>query len=466
MATAILVFIPGTLGSELWNGDDKVWPGSAWDAIRGFSDERFQKLRQPGLEPRDVIRSAAGGFISIYDKWLEAFEGIARDGTSLFREHPENGQAGTLRVFPYDWRIDLRITADRLAGFLDAIVAGTPDADLKLVGHSMGGLIARYYLESGRFSARAAHARVSLLVTLGTPHNGAPAAFAAAVGLRGVTFLSLEQTRVMANDPRYTALYQLFPDRTHSFIWDRDAGAAIGDRPADDQAIATRFGLHRTGLDAWNAFRAALSNPRPAHVRYFFIVGSRQATIARLSWDGTALAPVELDDSGDGTVSLLGAVVGTTQSEFVGKSHVSLIDTPPAQQTLAALFGATLFGASTFAAEAAVAPAITLAVRDLSVTTEDEVHVQIDFHPEIDHFTGELRFERALGPGDGQAANDLTFTAVPQLASLPIELTGRGFSYVNVKADPLEVRGIYRPVLEDKGNPARITGPAFAVQAR
>ena len=250
MATEILVFLPGTLGSELWSGDDRVWPGTPWDAIRGFSDERFQRLLQPDLEPRDIIRSAAGGIISIYDSWIDAFEGISRDGAPLFQEHPGDGRTPTLRVFPYDWRVDLRVTADRLAAFLDGIAARTPDADLKLVCHSMGGLVARYYLESGLFTGRAAHAKVSLLVTLGTPHNGAPVAFAAAIGQHHVTFLSQEQTKTVANDPRYTSLYQLFPDKTHSFIWDRDAGASIADRPADDQALVAAFGLRPAGLDA------------------------------------------------------------------------------------------------------------------------------------------------------------------------------------------------------------------------
>src|SRR5437762_8300829 len=128
MAIDILVFIPGTLGSELWDGANKVWPGSTWEAIRGYSDARFRQLLKPDLTPRDIVRSAAGGFIGIYVNWLEAFEAIVRDGQQLFRENPGPGNTKTLYAFPYDWRIDLTVTATQLADQLDSIVAKNADS--------------------------------------------------------------------------------------------------------------------------------------------------------------------------------------------------------------------------------------------------------------------------------------------------------------------------------------------------
>jgi hypothetical protein len=459
MATEILVFIPGTLGSELWDGREKVWPGSAWEAITGFSDARFQQLLKPGLTPRDIVRSAAGGFIGIYDKWIEAFEAISRGGQRLFREHPDAGKTKTLYVFPYDWRVDLTATATLLADLLDSIVAKTADADIKLACHSMGGVLARYYLESGVFTTRSAFSHISLLVTLGTPHNGATAAYAAATGLDKTNFLSYEQTKTLANDTRYLSIYQLFPASTHSFIWSLHPTSSIKDYSADDAALVAKFGLTTAGLTAWTTFRAALTGKRPTHVRYFFIVGSRQETLVRLLWDGATLQRVELDDAGDGTVSLPGAMDAATQSEFVGKSHVSLIETLPARRTLAALFGAeTLFAA------AELTPHITLAVRDLAVSTEDEIHVQIEFVPATDRFKGELTFERAVIPDSGEPTTPLRFAAIPAPPATPVELIGTAFTYVTLKAKSLEFRGIYRPVVQEAGKPGAVVGPAFAVQ--
>lgn len=458
MATEILVFIPGILGSELWDGADRVWPGSTWEAIKGFSDARFQQLLKPGLTPGDIVRSAAGGLIGIYDNWIAAFEAISRGGQPLFRENPGAGKTKTLYAFPYDWRVDLTVTATHLADFLDSIVATMADADVKLVCHSMGGVLARYYLESGTFEARTAFKHISLLATLGTPHNGATVAYAGATGLDKTTFLSIDQTRELANDPRYLSLYQLFPDKSHSFIWSRDPKSSSKDYAADDPALVKKFSLTSAGLTAWATMRAGLTGNRPKTVRYFYIVGSRQETLVRLLWDGSTLVPVELEDAGDGTVPLQGAMDTATQSEFVGKSHASLIETRPARQTLASLFGAeTLFAAAELTAH------VTLAVRDLAVTTDDEIHVQIEFVPQTDRFKGALTFERALVPEAGEPVAPLTFADIG-LPPVPVELIGTAFTYVTVKAGPLEFVGIYRPVLTQESSSVKTIGPAFAVQ--
>jgi pimeloyl-ACP methyl ester carboxylesterase len=75
--------------------------------------------------------------------------------------------------FPYDWRRDNRVHARRLARqshqWLSAWRerSGNQEARLILVGHSMGGLIARYFLElhEGWRDTR-------FLITFGTPYRG------------------------------------------------------------------------------------------------------------------------------------------------------------------------------------------------------------------------------------------------------------------------------------------------------
>lgn len=63
-----------------------------------------------------------------------------------------------------------------LAQQLDQLVAHWPGSvrRLLLVGHSMGGLVARSALHQGQATGQAWPALVSDLVTLGTPHTGAP----------------------------------------------------------------------------------------------------------------------------------------------------------------------------------------------------------------------------------------------------------------------------------------------------
>jgi len=457
MPTEVLVFVPGTLGSDLWDGDDRIWPGSIAEALKGFGDERFQQLLKPGLTSKDIVRSVAGGLVGIYRPWIQAFEAIRRGETQLFRENPPAGSPKTLHVFPYDWRADLRDTAGQLATFLDRLLTAIPNADLKLVCHSMGGVVTRFFLESGKFATHPAISRVSLFATFGTPHNGAPVAYAGAVGLDKADFLSVSQTMLLANDPRYPSLYQLFPIAGHSFIWDSRTSAPLKNLAADDAQIVNQFGLNAQSLTAWRQLRQGLTGNRPNGTRYFYVIGSRQQTLTRFSWDGVGLEKIELDDAGDGTVPLLGAMDTSTQSAFVGKSHVSLIDTAPARQTLAALFGAP-------SVLAAGAVQTTIVPRKPVVATDEEVHVQIEFAPGTDDFKGVVKLQRAVIPDPlSNPTMVSSFTDLSSLRPIPVELHSAGLEYVNLKIAPIELPGIYRAVLSADNQPDAMS-PEFVVQ--
>lgn len=66
---------------------------------------------------------------------------------------------------------DLRVTARHLAAHIEELCARTGQEQVDLVGHSLGGLIGRYYVQR-----LGGDARVRTLVTLGTPHAGTRAA--------------------------------------------------------------------------------------------------------------------------------------------------------------------------------------------------------------------------------------------------------------------------------------------------
>ncbi|MFF2777738.1 esterase/lipase family protein [Streptomyces sp. NPDC058052] len=77
---------------------------------------------------------------------------------------------GRTRVESFDYSpltCDLRSAAEALGRRIDAIRERTGRAEVDLVGHSLGGLIARYYVQR-----LGGDARVRTLVTLGTPHAG------------------------------------------------------------------------------------------------------------------------------------------------------------------------------------------------------------------------------------------------------------------------------------------------------
>jgi pimeloyl-ACP methyl ester carboxylesterase len=66
---------------------------------------------------------------------------------------------------------DIRAAAENLAAEVEALVAESGHERIHVVGHSLGGLIARYYVQR-----LGGDARVRTLVTLGTPHHGTLAA--------------------------------------------------------------------------------------------------------------------------------------------------------------------------------------------------------------------------------------------------------------------------------------------------
>ncbi|GAA2075201.1 alpha/beta fold hydrolase [Streptomyces albiaxialis] len=66
---------------------------------------------------------------------------------------------------------DVRAAARRLAGHVEDACARTGHERVDLVGHSLGGLIARYYVQR-----LGGDARTRTVITLGTPHSGTRAA--------------------------------------------------------------------------------------------------------------------------------------------------------------------------------------------------------------------------------------------------------------------------------------------------
>jgi triacylglycerol lipase len=80
------------------------------------------------------------------------------------------GQVLTVNYSPLT--MDVRVAARRLAETVEELVATTGYRRVHVVGHSLGGLVARYYVQR-----LGGDARVHTLVTLGTPHGGTVPAY-------------------------------------------------------------------------------------------------------------------------------------------------------------------------------------------------------------------------------------------------------------------------------------------------
>jgi pimeloyl-ACP methyl ester carboxylesterase len=213
----IVVLLPGILGSVLQRDGRDVWAlsaGAAWRGLLSMGDS-VKSLVLDGDDPQkaDLGDGVVATRLMPDVHLLPGFWKI--DGYGKIREILHKRFEFETGVnwfdFPYDWRRDNRAGAHRLAevvpGWLDAwrTKSGNADAKVVLVGHSMGGLVARYYLEAldGWKDARA-------LVTFGTPYRGSLNAvdFAANGFVKGIGPFKLDLSALLRSMP---SVHQLMP---------------------------------------------------------------------------------------------------------------------------------------------------------------------------------------------------------------------------------------------------------------
>jgi pimeloyl-ACP methyl ester carboxylesterase len=98
------------------------------------------------------------------------------DNRSIFTVLRRNLQRrGFHRVLSLNYSVrtgDVREAAERLSAHVEGICADTGFERIHVIGHSMGGLIARYYVQ-----CLGGDERVHTLVTLGSPHAGTATAY-------------------------------------------------------------------------------------------------------------------------------------------------------------------------------------------------------------------------------------------------------------------------------------------------
>lgn len=211
-------------------------------------------------------------------------------------------------VHDYDWRSDLRPLGAALAARLDA----DPSPQLALIGHSMGGLLARVALAA---CTPATAARVRHVIGLGTPHGGA---IGAVQTLRATYPLVC---RLAAIDPLHDAatltrevfsgfasLYQLLPADLSPSLLSAEAWPSAGARP-DARLLA-----------AARDWRTSLATPDS---RFTSIVGLGQRTVTGVEREQEQFR-YEVCAAGDGTVAAARATPGDGQSYSLRCEHSQL----------------------------------------------------------------------------------------------------------------------------------------------
>jgi hypothetical protein len=407
-----VVFVPGILGSELVGPDGS----NLWLNLRnalGHHDLALP-LTLPFSESRDTLRPA--GLLGV-DRTLPRLFGFTEyadfvtlvEAAGFRRDRPSREPGPAYHVFTYDWRRDLVESARLLHDALERLAdgCGQPELRVNLVAHSMGGLLARYYLrygtaEPGGPVTWAGARRIRRLVLVATPNaGGMPALDAILNGSRvGFSYATLA-SRVTERMP---ALYQLLPpagapalldprgdpvacDLHDAATWERYGWGPFSKRPArrrSDRSAAdldSRKAYVTDALARGRAFCAALyrSPASACPARVLLLGGDCLPTLGRvLLAERPGQAPRFLPETrqqaelmleaGDGRVTLASALAAhLAESEagevacglpevsqvFIGAAdHHGIYDEPTFQSLLLRF----LLAPSRSAAAAAAAP--------------------------------------------------------------------------------------------------------------
>ena len=210
------------------------------------------------------------------------------------------------RSHAYDWRLGI----EALAAQLNARIAADARRDVMLVGHSMGGLVARAALAgNGR--------RIRRIVQIGAPNGGS---YAPVLAMRGV-YPTVR--KLAALDVRHSAedlariVFRTLPS-LHELLPPAQGGAPnlfdAAQWPAD--ALRPDAKLLAAALQARGRWPAG--DERCLHV-----IGIRQETVTGLKRTGAQFEFV-LTDEGDGTVPLAMAELAGSRSWYVAEKHGGL----------------------------------------------------------------------------------------------------------------------------------------------
>jgi pimeloyl-ACP methyl ester carboxylesterase len=335
--TDIVALVPGITGSVLERHGREVW-GTSVDAVlrglfsggRSIQDLLLERDDPDEDEPGDGVQATRLVNDVHLFPGLCAIDGYTKIAKRL-RQRLGLTSGDNYFELPYDWRRDNRVAARKLqresAQWLARRRQTHPDASLVLLAHSMGGLVARYFLEvlGGWRDTRA-------LVTFGTPYRGSVNAIDTLVnGVRKAGILDLTDL-----SRSFTSIYQLLP--IYPCL---DAGTGTLVRLSDASRIPRLSPQHLERVRAADAFHRDIQSAVEANqaasgadvVRYTLrpVVGIDQPTgqTAVVSGDRVEIlrSRGDTDESGDGTVPRISATpieMGESHAAFAAARHGSL----------------------------------------------------------------------------------------------------------------------------------------------
>jgi pSer/pThr/pTyr-binding forkhead associated (FHA) protein len=297
-----VVFVPGLMGSELWLGSERIWPNIK---VMLKNPEIFRMDSPHPLEPRGIVNEV------VIVPNLVKIEQYNRMGDYLVEDLGyERGK--DFFEYAYDWRQDVRQSA-RLLG--EAIERWGLKPPITLIGHSLGTLVSRYYVEKC-----GGKEKVGRLILMGGPHLGVPKALSSLLIRPEVLPFGLLGERLRRIVSYFPSSYQILPlyacvmDQKGQIInlYEDESWIAEEQRPLFREAKQFRKELgRRSSVSAISIFGYGLKT-----ISFIKLVRSFQEEWKDMTY--------QLEPIGDSTVPEKSAVLEGTEIHPVQQYHGSL----------------------------------------------------------------------------------------------------------------------------------------------
>lgn len=360
-----IIFIHGAAGSELDRGGTNLWPGYVGGIINDSGSAQMA-LNSDGktdccgvVTATQVMRYGGGYDMGFVDtRFAPVYQGfydyMEKEGYGF--EKSETGRV--FYDFVYDWRKDNRAHTKLLDIKVNQVLKETKAEKVILVGHSMGGLQIRLYMNDEKRAKK-----VGGVIFLATPHHGAPQVYWAYTYGYNFGNTKVSDTRMWEVMKNWPAGYQLLPDYPavqdaetgkfwtveeqmgrSDFISQQEYDHGIAGMGREQKYLPT-YGLPNKNFakDALDFHRSALGDSVKKYpwVKYYMVAGTGQDTVQyfeatytqRPGFDAPGLILKKIiSKNGDGTVPEAGARIdGVDAAVKVVGEHGAIPGTPAAQ---------------------------------------------------------------------------------------------------------------------------------------
>lgn len=292
MSSRIVLFFPGILGTELADGETTIWPPSPGDVL---SQKKYVTRLHGATRIGEPIK----------DAYCQSAYGKLLRNLSRFEElHLDDG----VRVFPigYDWRPSITRIAHNVDKAVQRLLSreAPRSAEIYIVAHSMGGLVARLLLESKKILPSWVD-RVRACLFVATPHLGAPRAAAAVIGREGAAAMWPSTVRTAVEDGVIESLVGLVPPEKVPLVqvWEETSLSGLADC-SFLEAFSGAFQHDRVAH--WDTL---LRMRRPKGCEYYCLANANLPTVSSILARRNIVDTIQVDRLGDGTVPIYSAFI-------------------------------------------------------------------------------------------------------------------------------------------------------------